>query len=307
MNDTTGREFFNTLLPLGPQWEVAALSFDEKRDQVMVDLDFRTGAEVACPICRTGAPLYDTGKARQWRHLDLMGRKTFLRASVPRVDCPTHGPQVLEIPWAARKTRFTFDFEEHVLRVLGISKSIAAASGLLKSGWGASDRIFKKVSELSKRRRASELKDAEYLEGRKRDLAEMFQSVEEAALDVARRIHRQSSWLSSQWADEIRNASGGRIVLRPREIVSDPTDLGDSPHDAETPAAPVRTPHRSEAVADATPDPGHPPHREPHPFPPSAVVEAPGLFRGDEELGAVGDSRTSPMLPDPQGVISEAA
>jgi len=215
MSDAATRVFFESLLNLGPEWEVADVTLDECSSEVIVDLTFSTQGKTACPICRTASPLYDHSRPRKWRHLDMMGKKTFLRARIPRANCPNHGPHSLEIPWATRQSRFTIPYEDYVIKVLDCAKSVASACGLLKSGWGACERILKKVTELSQLQRASAVRDHQMLKRRYRALATLINTVEETVLDVARRAHRKSSWLSKVWVDEVRVASGGLINVAP--------------------------------------------------------------------------------------------
>ena len=67
-----------------------------------------------CGECGRPRPAYDRSPVRKWRHLAL-GRVVFwLRYAPRRVDCPSCGVRVEQVPWAAPLSRFTLEFEEMV-------------------------------------------------------------------------------------------------------------------------------------------------------------------------------------------------
>jgi transposase len=142
MGKETSKEFFESVLGLGPDWSVAEVTVNEAGDRVSLDLSLRSGARVACPECGRLCAIYDRGSEREWRHLDTMQLKTVLRARVPRADCPEHGPQTIRVPWADPMTRFTLAFEAHAIDVLENARSTAQACELLKIGWATADRIM---------------------------------------------------------------------------------------------------------------------------------------------------------------------
>jgi len=54
------------------------------------------------------APGYDNGDGRRrWRALDQGPVKVRVEADAPRVDCPEHGPTVIQVPWARHNARHT--------------------------------------------------------------------------------------------------------------------------------------------------------------------------------------------------------
>ena len=144
MSKETSKEFFESVLGLGPDWGVTEVTLNEAADLVTLDLSFRVGAKAACPECGKPCAIYDRGGAREWRHLDTMQLKTVLRARVPRADCPVHGPQTIRIPWADPMARFTLAFEAHAIDVLENARSTTQACELLKIGWATADRIMER-------------------------------------------------------------------------------------------------------------------------------------------------------------------
>ena len=120
------KEFFESVLGLGPESEVSEVSevtSSETSDQVTIDLSLRSGAKVVCPECGESSAIYDRNVSREWRYLDTMQLKTVLRARIPGADCPVHGPQTIRVPWADPMARFTLAFEAHAIDVLENARS----------------------------------------------------------------------------------------------------------------------------------------------------------------------------------------
>lgn len=88
-----------------------------------------------CASCGCKAWRYDRRPLRRWRHLPWGRTSVELLYEPWRVQCRDCGVRVEEVPWAARGSRFTYDFEElaaylaqvtdqtQVQRLLGISWS----------------------------------------------------------------------------------------------------------------------------------------------------------------------------------------
>ena len=120
------KEFFESVLGLGPESEVSEVSevtSSETSDQVTIDLSLRSGAKVVCRECGESSAIYDRNVSREWRYLDTMQLKTVLRARIPGADCPVHGPQTIRAPWADPMARFTLAFEAHAIDVLENARS----------------------------------------------------------------------------------------------------------------------------------------------------------------------------------------
>ncbi len=65
-----------------------------------------------CAACSRKAPRYDRQPLRRWRHLPW-GRTSVQFLYEPwRVNCPRCGILVEQVPWAATRSRFTYEFEE---------------------------------------------------------------------------------------------------------------------------------------------------------------------------------------------------
>jgi transposase len=64
-----------------------------------------------CPECgQRGRPVEHDVK--RWRTLDVHGKRTFLEAGLPRIQCPQHGKITAAVPWARHDDRFSRPFEE---------------------------------------------------------------------------------------------------------------------------------------------------------------------------------------------------
>lgn len=65
-----------------------------------------------CPSCSRKAPRYDRQPVRRWRHLPWGRCAVQLLYEPWRVNCPRCGILVEKAPWAAHRSRFTYEFEE---------------------------------------------------------------------------------------------------------------------------------------------------------------------------------------------------
>jgi transposase len=86
-----------------------------------IEVDARPSMRRArCGGCgRKGKRLHGTqGKAREWRHLGMWGRRVIIRARVHRVLCRQCGVRTMEVPWARPGSVFTRVFENEVAWML---------------------------------------------------------------------------------------------------------------------------------------------------------------------------------------------
>ncbi len=72
---------------------------------------------LVCPSCpfSTSRHYDHRGVDSWWRHLDLGGRRCWLRMRRRRLDCPEHGVRTQAVPFARAGARFTTDFEDLVV------------------------------------------------------------------------------------------------------------------------------------------------------------------------------------------------
>ena len=94
---------------------IEAVLVDEDVDAVVVSVRPRKGAQRRCGRCGVRAPWFDRGEGRRrWRALDVGTTRVVLEADAPRVNCPIHGPTVIQVPWARHGVGHTHDFDDTV-------------------------------------------------------------------------------------------------------------------------------------------------------------------------------------------------
>jgi hypothetical protein len=65
MGKETSKEFFESVLGLGPEWKVSEVTLNETSDQVTLDLSLRSGAKVVCPECGESCAIYGRNVSRE--------------------------------------------------------------------------------------------------------------------------------------------------------------------------------------------------------------------------------------------------
>jgi transposase len=133
---------FNRLLAL-PGVSVSDVSFGV--DTVTVDVVLRR-RRLQCPECEFDtAARYDTRPvSSSWRHLDLGRWKVTVRGALRRVDCPTHGVRVEQVPFARHRAGFSRDFED-LVAFLATKTDKTAIGRLLRLDWDSVGRICERV------------------------------------------------------------------------------------------------------------------------------------------------------------------
>lgn len=96
-----------------------------------------------CGTCQRRCPLYDPGRRRRWRGLDLGFTVVWLEAQAPRVRCKAHGVVVAAVPWARHGAGHTSCFDQQVAwLVTKCSKS--AVSQLMRVSWRSVGKILQR-------------------------------------------------------------------------------------------------------------------------------------------------------------------
>lgn len=125
-------------------WRVSRVGLTAT-EEYEVHVECSSKAAQACPKCGKKCPGYDR-RERRWRSMDVGGTATHVVCRVPRVKCPEHGVQQIDVPWAERGSRYTAAFESHVIGLLqdlprtrvarrtGLGK--AAVTGIMKRATG---------------------------------------------------------------------------------------------------------------------------------------------------------------------------
>jgi len=150
------RDLYASILGIEAPWSVTDVKLDKAGKKVEVFLDY--SGELLCPECAVAGPGYDL-RERSWRHLDTCQFQTILVAKVPRVDCKTHGPRQIRVPWAEKGSHFTAMFESLVIDWLQES-TVAAVARLMDLSWDEVEGIMHRAVERGLARRKLSLPTA---------------------------------------------------------------------------------------------------------------------------------------------------
>ena len=125
---------------------VEGVRFDEAAGAVVVSVRPKGKARRRCGRCGRRAPWYDRGRGRRvWRALDAGTVPVWVEADAPRVNCPTHGPTVIQVPWARHDAGHTRDFDDTVAW-LAVHASKSMIVELLGVAWRTVGSILARVA-----------------------------------------------------------------------------------------------------------------------------------------------------------------
>ena len=117
----TPEELFHTLLGLGEEWQITELEFNRTIGEVRLRITDRPGLVLKsrCPDDGGKVTIYDHGREREWRHLDVFEHKCYIQAKLPRVECRECG-KVFQVkaPWEGLSVHFTAAFEAMSLMLM---------------------------------------------------------------------------------------------------------------------------------------------------------------------------------------------
>ena len=146
---------YSALLGLSAPWEVESVKLQMESQRVEILVEHAKGPG-RCPECGDECALYDRREERSWRHLDTMQFETIIRCRVPRCECPQHGVQSVQVPWAGKHSRFTLMFECFAVAVLQACSNVEGARRLLRLNWRQVDAIRTRAVERGLQRRNRE-------------------------------------------------------------------------------------------------------------------------------------------------------
>ncbi|WP_407689792.1 ISL3 family transposase [Mycobacterium sp. HUMS_1102779] len=117
----------------------------EDAEVVVARVRPRSGVSQRCGRCGSKAPWYDRGEGpRRWRGLDLGTVQVLLEADAPRVNCPTHGPTVVAVPWARHRAGHTLAFDDTVAWLV-VACSKTAVCEFMRIAWRTVGAIVARV------------------------------------------------------------------------------------------------------------------------------------------------------------------
>ena len=124
---------------------VDEVEFDEDAGVLLAHVRPRRRASGRCGRCQRRSPWYDRGEGRRrWRALDLGIVQVLVEADAPRVNCRTHGPTVMAVPWARHAAGHTLVFDEQVAW-LATQCSKTAVTELMRIAWRTVGAILTRV------------------------------------------------------------------------------------------------------------------------------------------------------------------
>jgi transposase len=125
MNDL--KPFLEKILELEEPWFIQDIMLNQEEARIDIYLDFKKGGTFACPLCGAGnCKVHDTTE-KTWRHLNLFQYRAYLHARVPRANCPEHGAQMVNVPWARKGSGFTLLFEAFAMSLVRLMPVASAA------------------------------------------------------------------------------------------------------------------------------------------------------------------------------------
>jgi transposase len=147
------KELYQAILGNTTPWHVAEVRLDVKAQTIEIEMALNDEKERwVCPTC--GATMHGHGRERRtWRHLDSCQFKTLVVADVPRVRCLIHETQMVQVPWASPRGRFTAMFERFGIDVM-LSCATSKACELLRITWDEADGIKQRAVVRGLARRA---------------------------------------------------------------------------------------------------------------------------------------------------------
>jgi len=123
--------FYTKILGLESPWFVSETKVDENDKSIHLYLSHPEKTYFPCSECGCLSPVHDHNKERVWRHLNTCDHYTYLHTSLPRVKCLDCGVHTVQANWASGKSRFTLQFESHIIDVLEQTQGISRSSLLL--------------------------------------------------------------------------------------------------------------------------------------------------------------------------------
>lgn len=133
------QQLYEHLLDIRSPWKVDRVEINDTSLEIIVHLELEDSARLRCPKCNRECPGYDRRK-NTWRHLDTCEYKTLLTGRVPRVECPEHGVQMVDVPWAEGRTKYTMKFESLVISWLQ-ETTVAAVERRMRLNWKTVNKI----------------------------------------------------------------------------------------------------------------------------------------------------------------------
>jgi transposase len=140
-----GANVWRRVVGVDRQTVIESVEIDETEGVIVALVRPRRDTKRRCGRCGVRAPRYDRGEGRRrWRALDLGTMRCYLESDSPRVECPTHGPTVAQVPWARHGAGHTRDFDD-VASWLVTHCPKSSVAELLRISWRSVGSIVARV------------------------------------------------------------------------------------------------------------------------------------------------------------------
>lgn len=144
--------FFTTLLNLEDGWVVESVKSNLATAEIFIHISCKLEQLVddhTGELCR----VYDHAPVREWRHLDTMQYKTYIKCPLPRIITSEGEVKTVQPNWALGYERHTFLFEHAVIDLLKASKNQTTTAHLMRCGFNIVNRILHLSTERGMKRR----------------------------------------------------------------------------------------------------------------------------------------------------------
>ena len=146
-------EFFSRALGLKEPWRVKDVRMELEAKRVVIEVECACGTSWGTEDELLVVHGYET---RSWRHLDTMQFETLIEARVPRVRYEDGHTEMVRVPWAEPRSRWSVMFECFALRVIEHSRSVSRACELLRLDWSSAQRLMERAVARGLERRRLE-------------------------------------------------------------------------------------------------------------------------------------------------------
>ena len=96
------KDFFNLALDFGDEWAITKVEADHNKLHVYLYLEYVLDT-YEDPDTLEKAILYDHTELREWRHLDILQYKSYVRCRIPRVRCKDGKTKQVALGWAYKR------------------------------------------------------------------------------------------------------------------------------------------------------------------------------------------------------------
>lgn len=155
-------QFFDLLLHLTDDWQVIDVRANYKLKEVFIDIKY-IGKGFIFPDENKVYSIYDHAPSREWRHLDTMQYKTYIKCSLPRIKDSNGKTTTITPPWSSKHDRHTFLFEHAIIDVLLATKNQTKTASLMRCSFNFVNRIIHNSTKRGLERRDLTIQDIKHL------------------------------------------------------------------------------------------------------------------------------------------------